>query len=58
MIIKMRSGKYFSVYRYYIGNNKLGYIGAAYDITDYISYARNIIVVVRVDATQYDGCSV
>ena len=40
---------------FYLGNNKSGYVGAAYDITDYINYGRDNVVVVRVDATQYEG---
>lgn len=39
----------------YLGNNKSGYIGACYDITDYIRFDRDNVVVVRVDATQYEG---
>ncbi|SRR5579871_3385932 len=40
---------------FYVGNNLSGYIGAAYDITDYIRFDRDNILVVRVDATQYEG---
>lgn len=40
---------------FYLGNNKSGYVGVAYDITDYINYDRNNVLVVRVDATQYEG---
>ena len=40
---------------FYLGNNQSGYVGAAYDITDYINYNRNNVLVVRVDATQYEG---
>ncbi len=40
---------------FYLGNNMSGYAGAAYDITDYIKFDRDNIVVVRVDATQYEG---
>jgi beta-galactosidase len=32
-----------------------GYVGVAYDITDYINYGRENVLVVRVDATQYEG---
>ncbi len=39
----------------YLGNNKSGYIGFAYDITDYINYEKENVIVVRVDATQYEG---
>lgn len=41
--------------RFYIGNNKSGYIGESYDVTDYISFSRPNILVVRVNATQYEG---
>jgi beta-galactosidase len=40
---------------FYLGNNKSGYVGAAYDITDYINFDRDNVLVVRADATQYEG---
>jgi len=40
---------------FYVGNNKSGYIGASYDITDYINFDRDNVVVVRADASQYEG---
>lgn len=40
---------------FYVGNNKSGYIGEAYDITDYINFDRDNVLVVRADATQYEG---
>ncbi|HXB30853.1 MAG TPA: beta-galactosidase GalA, partial [Puia sp.] len=40
---------------FYVGNNLSGYIGASYDITDFIKYDRDNVLVVRVDATQYEG---
>lgn len=40
---------------FYVGNNKSGYVGGEYDITDYINYAGDNVLVVRVDATQYEG---
>ena len=40
---------------FYLGNNFSGYIGAAYDITDYIKFNKDNVLVVRVDATQYEG---
>ena len=40
---------------FYLGNNKSGYVGAVYDITDYINFDRDNVLVVRVDATQYEG---
>ena len=45
----------FWVNGFYLGNNKSGYIGAAYDITDYLNYDKENVLVVRVDATQYEG---
>jgi beta-galactosidase len=46
---------HFWVNGFYLGNNQSGYVGAAYDITDYINYGKKNVVVVRVDATQYEG---
>jgi beta-galactosidase len=40
---------------FYLGNNKSGYVGVAYDITDYLNYDKENVIVVRVDATQYEG---
>jgi beta-galactosidase len=40
---------------FYLGNNKSGYIGQTYDITDYIRFSEDNAVVVRADATQYEG---
>lgn len=40
---------------FYLGNNKSGYTGAAYDITNYLNYDRDNVVVVRADASQYEG---
>jgi beta-galactosidase len=40
---------------FYLGNNKSGYVGVAYDITDYINFDRDNVLVIRVDATQYEG---
>ena len=40
---------------FYLGNNLSGYVGAAYDITDYLRFDEDNILVVRVDATQYEG---
>jgi beta-galactosidase len=40
---------------FFVGNNKSGYIGCAYDITDFINYHKENIITVRVDATQYEG---
>ena len=40
---------------FYLGNHKSGYTGITYDITDYLRYGRENVIVVRVDATQYEG---
>ncbi|MGZ3924875.1 MAG: glycoside hydrolase family 2 TIM barrel-domain containing protein, partial [Flavisolibacter sp.] len=40
---------------FYLGNNQSGYVGVSYDITDYLNYDKDNILVVRVDATQYEG---
>ena len=40
---------------FFLGNNKSGYVGESYDITDYINFGRDNVVVVRADATQYEG---
>jgi beta-galactosidase len=45
----------FWINGFYLGNNLSGYIGADYDITDYLNYDRSNVLVVRVDATQYEG---
>lgn len=40
---------------FFLGNNKSGYLGASYDITDFINFDKDNVVVVRADATQYEG---
>jgi beta-galactosidase len=40
---------------FFVGNNMSGYIGASYDVTDFIRFGRDNVLVVRVDATQYEG---
>jgi beta-galactosidase len=40
---------------FYLGTNESGYIGVNYDITDYLNFGKENVVVVRVDATQYEG---
>ena len=40
---------------FFLGNNKSGYVGDSYDITDYVNFGRDNVVVVRADATQYEG---
>lgn len=40
---------------FFLGNNKSGYVGAAYDVTDYINFDKDNVIVVRADASQYEG---
>jgi beta-galactosidase len=40
---------------FYLGRNESGYVGVTWDITDYIRFSKENILVVRVDATQYEG---
>ncbi|MCO4294258.1 DUF4982 domain-containing protein [Solitalea sp. MAHUQ-68] len=40
---------------YYLGTNESGYVGFTRDITDYIDFHHENVMVVRVDATQYEG---
>lgn len=39
----------------FVGNNKSGYAGVQYDLSDFIKYGEENTLVVRVDATQYEG---
>ena len=45
----------FWVNGFYLGNNKSGYAGVSYDISNYLHYGNENTIVVRVDATQYEG---
>ncbi len=40
---------------FFLGNNKSGYVGANFDVTDFINFHKDNVIVVRVDATQYEG---
>ncbi|RYZ45587.1 MAG: glycoside hydrolase family 2 protein, partial [Sphingobacteriales bacterium] len=40
---------------FYLGNNASGYVGVSYDVTDYVRFKGENVLVVRVDATQYEG---
>jgi len=40
---------------FYLGTNQSGYVGVNYDVTDYIDVHKENTIVVRVDATQYEG---
>jgi len=45
----------FWVNGFYLGRNESGYIGVNYDITDFLNYDKDNVIVVRVDASQYEG---
>lgn len=49
-----RDSKYW-INGHYLGRNESGYIGTFYDITDFLDFSGENIIVVRVDATQYEG---
>jgi beta-galactosidase len=40
---------------FYLGRNESGYMGVTWDVTDYVDYHHPNVLVVRVDATQYEG---
>lgn len=40
---------------FYLGNHQSGYLGVEYDVTDYINFTKPNVIVVRVDATQFEG---
>jgi len=43
------------VNNFYCGNHFSGYTGFSYDITDFIHFGKKNVIVVRVDASQYEG---
>lgn len=45
----------FWINGFYLGNNKSGYVGASYDVSNYLRYGGDNVLVVRADATQYEG---
>ena len=45
----------FWINGFYLGNNKSGYMGVSYDITDFLNFNKENVLVVRVDAVQYEG---
>jgi len=68
MLNKADSGKRFSIdfdgiFRdariwingYYLGRNESGYSGISFDITDFINFDKENVLVVRADASQYEG---
>jgi len=40
---------------FYLGTNFSGYVGKSYDVTDYMNFDAENVMVVRVDATQNEG---
>lgn len=40
---------------FYVATNFSGYVGNSYDVTDYMNFDRDNVIVVRVDATQAEG---
>ena len=40
---------------FYLGTNESGYVGFGYDISDFLNFDRDNVIVVRVDASQYEG---
>jgi beta-galactosidase len=40
---------------FFLGNNFSGYAGAEYDISDFLEFNKQNTIVVRADATQYEG---
>ena len=40
---------------FYVGTNFSGYVGNSYDVSDYVNFEGDNVLVVRVDATQYEG---
>ena len=40
---------------FYVGTNFSGYVGNSYDVSDYVNFEGDNVIVVRVDATQYEG---
>ncbi|WP_438966047.1 beta-galactosidase GalA, partial [Flavobacterium sp.] len=40
---------------FYVGTNFSGYVGTNYDVTDYMNFESENVIVIRVDATQAEG---
>jgi len=40
---------------FYVGTNFSGYLGSSYDVSDYINFEGDNVIVIRVDATQSEG---
>jgi beta-galactosidase len=40
---------------FYVGTNFSGYVGNSYDVSNYVNFEGDNVIVIRVDATQYEG---
>jgi beta-galactosidase len=40
---------------FYVGTNFSGYVGNSFDVSDYMNFDNENVLVIRVDATQYEG---
>ena len=40
---------------FYVGTNFSGYVGNSYDVSDYVNFEGDNVIVIRVDATQCEG---
>ena len=40
---------------FYVGTNFSGYLGNSYDVSDYMNFENENVIVIRVDATQNEG---
>ena len=40
---------------FYLGTNESGYLGVSFDVTDFLNYGGDNVIVVRADATQSEG---
>ncbi len=45
----------FWINGFYLGTNESGYMGVSWDLTDFINFDKENVIVVRVDASQYEG---
>jgi beta-galactosidase len=45
----------FWINGFYLGTNESGYLGVTWDLTDFINFDKENVIVVRVDASQYEG---
>ncbi|MGL2963084.1 beta-galactosidase GalA [Flavobacterium sp. RSB2_4_14] len=40
---------------FYVGTNFSGYVGNSFDVSNYVNFEGDNVIVIRVDATQYEG---